>query len=109
MLKNKKVLLFYTSFLILYVMSVNSGLCADDIVRHIPESAPSELHSAIFKFLKVMGGVALSSVIIFSGLWIYNKFFVKSGVAESAEEHNTLATPKNVDSAIAFFIKRNKM
>ncbi len=110
MLKNKKIILFYIALIILCIAGVNSGMCAEEIAQHIPETAQSsELHSTIFKFLKVMGGVALSSVIIFAGLWIYNRFIVKDVVVEKPEERNTLATPKNIDSAIAFFIKRNKM
>ena len=109
MLKNKKVILFCTALLVLYGLSLNSGICVEDIAQYMPDAQPSELHSTIFKFLKVMGGVAVSSVIIFSGLWIYNKLFVRNSVTENIEEQNSLCTPRSVDSAIAFFIKRNKL
>ena len=55
-----------------------------------------------------MGGVALSSIIIFAGLTVYNKFFVKQQRPHSPEEE-ILKTPKTTEEAIKFFINRNKL
>lgn len=55
-----------------------------------------------------MGGVALSSIIIFAGLTVYNKFFVKQQRPHSLEEE-ILKTPKTTEEAIKFFINKNKL
>lgn len=55
-----------------------------------------------------MGGVALSSIIIFTGLTVYNKFFVKQQRPHSLEEE-ILKTPKTTEEAIKFFINKNKL
>ncbi len=110
MLKNKKVIFLLEISLMLILLSTNSGICVDDIAMHTPDLAQhTSVKPVIYKFLKVMGGVALSSIIIFAGLWIYNKLFFRHSGFASVDDQNTLATPKNVDSAIAFVIKRNKI
>lgn len=110
MLKNKKNILFTIFSLMIFFMGINSGLCAEDVTQHTPDLMQSiSLNSTILKFLKVMGGVALSSIIIYVGLWFYNRFFVKPDIANPEEENNVLATPKNIDSAVSFFIKKNRM
>lgn len=53
-----------------------------------------------------MGGVALSSFIIFAGLSLYNKIFAKPYKNENNE---SLSTPESVNDAITFFIKKNKL
>lgn len=60
------------------------------------------------KFLITMGGVALSSFIIFAGLSIYNKFFAEKNFNKS-DKDDSLSTPDNTDEAITFFIKKNKL
>ena len=55
-----------------------------------------------------MGGVALSSLIIFIGLTIYNKFFVHSRLDGNSED-DVLKTPRSIDEALTFFIKKNKI
>ena len=66
------------------------------------------MHTAVIKFGLAMGGVALSSIIIFAGLTVYNKFFVKQQRPHSPEEE-ILKTPKTTEEAIKFFINRNKL
>ena len=74
------------------------GFCA--------EATP--MKQVIIKFLLAMGGVALSSVIIFAGLTLYNKFFAgRKGKKFSKED--TLATPNTIEDAVTFFIKKNKL
>lgn len=60
------------------------------------------------KFLLTMGGVALSSLIIFVGLSIYNKLFVEKSEVKFSKE-DSLSTPSNIDDAVTFFIKKNKL
>lgn len=55
-----------------------------------------------------MGGVVLSSVIIFAGLTIYNKYFVKP-VYKDLNEDDNLTSPQTQDDAITMFIKKNKL
>ena len=58
------------------------------------------------QFLYAMGGVALSSFIIFAGLTIYNKLFVKK---HKRNDDDDLSTPDSIDDAVVFFIKKNKL
>ncbi len=58
------------------------------------------------KFLMAMGGVALSSVIIFAGLTLYNKLFKRPSYFKNED---SLSTPDNIDDAVVFFIKKNKL
>lgn len=72
-------------------------------------SAPTEeIKSTAIKFIFAMGGVALSSFIIFAGLTIYNKFFVERKNVKFDKE-DSLSTPNNIDDAVTFFIKKNKL
>lgn len=85
----------------------NSGFCTGDIAQHVPAPQIS-MHKAVIKFLKAMGGVALSSFIIYTGLTVYNKFFVASRLDGNSED-DILKTPRSTDEALDFFIKKNKI
>ena len=61
------------------------------------------------KFLIAMGGVMLSSFVIYLGLTIYNKFFVDKSLFPNNDPDDVLNTPKTVDEAVTLFIKRNKL
>ena len=82
---------------------------ADQPVAQTSASGNSVIfHAAVIKFLKAMGGVALSSVIIFLGLSVYNKFFVYPRLDENSED-DVLKTPHSTEEALTFFIKKNKL
>lgn len=66
------------------------------------------IKQAAVKFLLAMGGVALSSIIIYAGLTIYNKIFVRKKSITFNQE-DSLSTPDNIDDAVDFFIKKNKL
>ncbi len=66
------------------------------------------LKQTAIKFLLAMGGVALSSFVIFAGLSIYNKFFVERKAIKFNKE-DSLSTPETVDEAVHFFIRKNKL
>lgn len=70
--------------------------------------APITVDETIKKFLYAMGGVVASSVIIFAGLTIYNKFFVKEKHFNLENDKN-FSNPTNTDDAIVSFIKRNRL
>lgn len=95
-MKNKILNTFFTFIF----LTANAGLCEQ------PRNAV--MHNAIIKFGLAMGGVALSSIIIFVGLTIYNKFFVSLTKSHSIEEE-ILKTPKTTEDAIKFFINKNKL
>lgn len=80
-------------------LTVNAGLC--ETTRN------TAMSTAITKFLLAMGGVALSSIIIYTGLTVYNKFFVRN--KSHSIEDEILKTPKTVDDAVKFFIQKNKL
>lgn len=80
-------------------MTANAGMCE--------QTRNAVMNTAASKFLLAMGGVVLSSIIIFVGLTVYNKFFVN--VNKHSVEEEILKTPKNIDEAVKFFIQRNRL
>ena len=96
-MKNKYVRYIIT-LLAVIIFTANPGLCA--------QAAP--IKQTVVKFLIAMGGVALSSIIIFAGLTIYNKFFSNRKSRKFSKE-DTLATPNTIEDAVTFFIKKNKL
>ena len=64
------------------------------------------LKQTAMKFILAMGGVALSSLIIFTGLSVYNKFFADK---KDKDEDDSLTTPDSINDAIVFFIRKNKL
>ena len=95
-MKNK----IFNTFLTFIFLTANAGLCE--------QTRSAVMHTAAIKFGLAMGGVALSSIIIFAGLTVYNKFFVKQQRPHSPEEE-ILKTPKTTEEAIKFFINKNKL
>ncbi len=73
------------------LITANAGFCASDI------------RTAAVKFGLAMAGVILSSLFIYFGLTVYNKFAVKKN------EDEILISPKNKDEAVKFFINRNRL
>ena len=71
-------------------------------------SAPAPVSSVIVKFSLAMGGVLISTLVIFLGLTIYNKIRTKV-LGELSPEEEVLRTPKTKDEAIKFFIRKNKI
>jgi len=89
-----------------YCLISSAGFCVDEIAQN--PAVRQGFHGSIIKFLYAMGGVILSSLVIFGGLTIYNKFFVKT-IPAAEEEDNSLKTPDSINDAILFFINRNKI
>jgi len=89
-----------------YYLISSSGFCAEEIAQN--PAVKQGFHGSVIKFLYAMGGVILSSLIIFGGLTVYNKLFVKT-IPAAKEENNSFKTPASVHDAILFFINRNKI
>lgn len=110
-MRNNKILkygLILSIVMLVFVISAHYGFAAD-ITEHAPAAAPQiSFRKAVMKFLKAMGGVALSSFIIFAGLAIYNRFFVKHRL-DGNREDDVLKNSHSVDEALIFFIKQNKL
>lgn len=79
---------------ILLLLTANKGLCV---------TAPA-VNAVAIKFIIAMAGVILSSLFIYFGLAMYNKYFVKSQPDEDFTN-----SPKTVDDAVKFYINRNKL
>ena len=70
----------------------------------------SEIMFTAKKFLLAMLGVAISSILIFVGLTIYNKLFHNPKKNEKSNfDENSLEPAKDIDSAISNFLNRTKM
>ena len=91
-MKNK---LLYTILALL--LTVNAGYCV-----------PASVHGAVVKFSYAMAGVVISSLIIYVGLTVYNKFFAGFRVHITPEEE-ILKTPKTKTEAINFYIRKNRL
>ncbi len=105
---------------IIIVLSANAGICTEDIAQHVPAAAntisntiPAKEDTGISltltKFIITMVGVLLSSIVIWLGLTIYNKFFVKNRFKQASIEDDTMNTPKTIEEAVTFFIKKNRL
>lgn len=97
-MKNKKLLNILIISAAVVITTVLPGFCSPNI----------PVKQTALKFLLAMGGVVLSSLIIFTGLSIYNKFFVGQKSIKF-DKKDTLSTPDNVEDAIDFFIRKNKL
>lgn len=71
-------------------------------------SMPLAVKTSIVKFSLAMAGVAVSSLIIYLGLSVYNRIRENIQVELSPEEE-ILKTPKSKDEAVKFYIKKNKL
>lgn len=97
------------------ILSAQAGFCTEEIAQHIPAAADIPQKQAapitltLSKFVVTMIGVVLSSVVIWAGLSIYNRFFVKNGTLRGSENDDILNTPKTIEDAVTFFIKKNKL
>lgn len=94
-------------------IAAQNGFCDTGAATQAPaiaeQTADTAKHEAIIKFAIAMAGVMLSSFVIFAGLWIYNKFFVDKSLFPNNDKDDVLNTPKTVEEAVTFFIKRNKL
>lgn len=90
------------------VVTANISICTEAVQQAAVPDNSVIFHSAVIKFLKAMGGVALSSFIIYAGLTVYNKFFVAPRLDGNSED-DVLKTPHSTDEALTFFIKKNKI
>ena len=117
MLKQTNKIFFKTLTIIIFaaaiiIIAAQNGFCAEDLANQIPnlqKQTADNKHDTIVKFLIAMGGVMLSSFVIYLGLTIYNKFFVDKSLFPDNGPDDILNTPKTVDEAVTFFIKRNKL
>ena len=112
---NKKIIKTLTIIVFaaaILIIAAQNGFCADELVNHVPDIQQQTADSkgdTIAKFLIAMGGVMLSSFVIYLGLTIYNKFFVDKSLFPNNDPDDVLNTPKTVDEAVTLFIKRNKL
>ena len=95
-MKNK---VFNTVFTLLF-LTASAGLCE--------QSRSAVMQNAFVKFAFAMCGVILSAIIIFFGLKLYKKFFMKRNSSNFIKDE-VLRTPKTTEEAIKFFINRNKL
>lgn len=109
----KSVKIFFIIAVITVVLgiSASAGYCTAEIAKDIPALAQkaTPANSTILKFLIAMGGVIFSSLIIFGCLKLYNKFRAGCKSIQNSDSDDALKTPKNMDDAVTFFIKRNKL
>lgn len=115
-MKKNKIIYLIIILAGIMILTANAGICAQDVAQHVPAvpaqipTRPDEgLQPAITKFFITMMGVLISSVIIWAGLSFYNKFFVKRGQMLKSNGEEDLKTPKTIDDAVLFFIKKNKL
>lgn len=84
-----------------------------DSVKNIDESKiiykePVSIRHTAKKFLFAMFGVALSSIILFVMLTVYNKIRNKVISDPSQDYKNTLISPNNLRDAINIFLEKTK-
>lgn len=74
-----------------------------------PYKQPVSKKKIVLKFLAAMGGVTISSLILYVGLSLYNK--LRSGhinKINTQEGETSLKTPDDIDEAIKTFLEKTK-
>lgn len=82
------------------LLTTNAGFCAQ-------QTRTVAVNDLIIKFTVAMVGVIVASVVIWLGLAVYNK--ILAGKNMESYEDDILKTPKTVDDAVKFFIKKNRL
>lgn len=83
-------------------------LAAVILFTALPAYCAQTIQQTATKFLFVMCGVAISSLVIYLGLTIYNKFILKHKY-NITEKTNDYTEPTNLDESVVLFIKRNQL
>lgn len=79
----------------------------DDEFSNIPYKKPVSKRKIAFKFLAAMGGVALSSIIIYILLSVYNR--IRDGFippVKASGDETPLETPDTLESAVKTFLDK---
>ena len=87
------------------IMTLTVQLCTVGVVC----AAESTVKSYAAKYGVVMFAIVFFSVIIYTGLTIYNKFFVPDRLKDYSFEKDSLHSPIDREDAIYKFIKRNRL
>lgn len=77
-------------------------------VPQIEYKEPVSIKQTAKKFLFAMFGVAISSIILFVMLTVYNKIRNKVISAPSQDYKNTLTSPDNLRDAVNIFLEKTK-
>lgn len=99
-------------------LGISSPILAEDIPNtsskqstelKIPVRQPISRKQLAMKFLMAMLGVGASSVIIYVGLSVYNRFIYGStNTVTKKTEDDELKTPNNMKDALSIFLKKTK-
>lgn len=101
-MKYKIKVIFFTFMLLIASQAIS--LAANDASNSV-----MPMHRVIIKFLCAMGGVAVSSLILYLGLTFYNKLKMGGNIMKPSNKKTVLETPKNIQEAVDSFINQNKL
>lgn len=102
----------FTFVAVVLLITAQSGICEPEVTTQVANELASPEHdkgSMISKLIIAGAGVIISSLVIWIGGTIYNKFFVDKSLFHSNNPDDALNTPKTVQEAVIGFIKRNKL
>ncbi len=107
MLKNKIITILLMLTLVSPAIAEPEGIGSGSI----PYKQPVSKRKVAKKFLLAMGGVGISSILLFVTLSLYNK--VRSSIIEAAKEippegETSLVTPESLTDAIKTFLEKTK-
>lgn len=97
---------------VVLLITAQSGICETETATQATNAlatAEPDKDSMISKLIIAGAGVIISSLVIWIGGTIYNKFFVDKSLFPSNNPDDALNTPKTVQEAVVGFIKRNKL
>ena len=116
MLKSLKI--FLSIFVIFTVIGISSPIMAEDNVAvtepvktesTLPLKQPYSRKALAMKFIMAMIGVGASSVIIYVGLSVYNRFIYGTSKPKHVKtEDDNFKTPNNMKDALDIFLKKTK-
>lgn len=107
----KIVMIVLSLFLILPVFAESVDTKAEKVATptaDTPFKEPISTRQYAFKFLYAMGGVVVSSLILFVGLSVYNKIRSKVVKVATNDYANTFNSPTNLKDAVNIYLEKTK-
>ena len=83
-------------------------LVQEPVINTVNYKQPVSKRKIAKKFLMAMGGVAVSSILLFVMLSLYNKIRDKVLMPETPDNETSLVTPDNQTDAVRVFLEKTK-
>lgn len=83
--------------------------CTADVAVARGNTALPSTKSFVIKIILAMGGVGISTLLLFGGLSLYNRFFVATQLKDFKLSKESLRNPMDKNDAVMMFITKNRL